>query len=138
MKLKIGMLDHTNNTFRNTVFQISVNVPLTKLPKIATITIFLVFCIFSLLFRCGHIEKNSGPKYSSLTFCHRNLNGLISHDSIKILLLQAYITQHNYGAICLSETFMNSCIDSSATRASINGYNFILVIYIIILYIISS
>ena len=41
------------------------------------------------------------------------------------MLLQAYITQHNYGAICLSETFMNSSIDSSATRASMNGYNLI-------------
>ena len=28
MKLKIGILDHTDNTFRNTVFQISVDVPL--------------------------------------------------------------------------------------------------------------
>ena len=28
IKLKIGMLDHMNNTFRNTVFQISVDVPL--------------------------------------------------------------------------------------------------------------
>ena len=28
MKLKIGMLDHMNNSFRNTVFQISVDVPL--------------------------------------------------------------------------------------------------------------
>ena len=41
---------------------------LTKLPKIAKISIFLVLCIPSLLFRCGDIEKNVGPKYSSLTF----------------------------------------------------------------------
>ena len=32
LKLKLGMLDHKNNTFRNTVFYISVNVPL-KSPK---------------------------------------------------------------------------------------------------------
>ena len=31
MKLKIGMLDHTNNAFRSTVFQISVDVPLRSL-----------------------------------------------------------------------------------------------------------
>ena len=62
---------------------------LTKLPKIAKITIFLVLCIPSLLFRCGDIEKNSGPKYSSLTFSHWNLNGLTAHDSIKISLLQS-------------------------------------------------
>ena len=65
---------------------------LTKLPKIAKITIFLVLCIPSLLFRCGDIEKNPGSKYLSLTFCHWNLNGLTDHDSIKISLLQAYVT----------------------------------------------
>ena len=43
---------------------------LTKLPKIAKITIFLILCIPSLPFRYGNIEKNPGPKYSSLTFCH--------------------------------------------------------------------
>ena len=50
---------------------------LTKLPKIAKITLFLGLCIPSLLFRFGDIGKKTGPKYSSLTFCHWNLNGLI-------------------------------------------------------------
>ena len=98
---------------------------LTELPKIAEITLFLGLCIPSLLFRCGDIEKNPGPKYSSLTFCHWNLNGLTAHDSIKISLLQAYVTQHNYDIICLSKTFLNSSIDSSDTRILIDGYNLI-------------
>ena len=34
MKLKIGMLDHMNNTFQNIVFQISVDVPLKVHPKL--------------------------------------------------------------------------------------------------------
>ena len=84
---------------------------LAELPKIAEITLFLGLCIPSLLFRCGDIEKNPGPKYSSLTFCHWNLNGLTAHDSIKISLLQAYVTQHNYDIICISKTFLNSSID---------------------------
>ena len=29
VKLKLGMLDNMNNTFQNTVFEISVDVPLT-------------------------------------------------------------------------------------------------------------
>ena len=98
---------------------------LTELPKIAEITLFLGLCIPSLLFRCGDIEKKTGPKYSSLTFCHWNLNGLTAHDSIKISLLQAYVTQHNYDIICLSETFLTSSIDSSDTRILIDGYNLI-------------
>ena len=98
---------------------------LTGLPKIAEITLFLGLCLPSLLFRWGDIEKNPGPKYSSLTFCHWNLNGLTAHYSIKISLLQAYVTQHNYDIICLSETFLTSSIDSSDTRILIDGYNLI-------------
>ena len=65
---------------------------LTEVPKIAKTTLFLDLCIPSQLFRCGDIEKNPGLKYSYLTFCLWNLNGLTDHDSIKISLLQAYVT----------------------------------------------
>ena len=84
---------------------------LIELPKIAETTLFLGLCIFSLLFRCGDIKKKPGPKYSSVTFCHWNLNGLTAHDSIKVLLLQAYVTQYNYDITCLSKTFLNFSID---------------------------
>ena len=98
---------------------------LTKLPKMTKIAIFLLFCLRNLLFRCGDIEANPGPKYSSLTFCHWNLNGLTAHDSIKISLLQAYITQHNYDIICLWETFLNSSIEPNNDRILVDRYNLI-------------
>ena len=88
----------------------------TKLPNI-----FLFICILNLVFHCGDIETNSGPKYSSLTFFHWNLNGHTAHDSIEILLLQAYILQHNNDIICLSETFLNSSIESNDDRILIGG-----------------
>ena len=53
------------------------------------------------------------------------LNGLTAHDSIKISLLQAYIIQNNYDIICLSETFLNSSIQTNDDRISIDGYNLI-------------
>ena len=62
--------------------------------KIAVVTVFSLFSIQNLLSCYGDIEDRPGPKYSSLTFCHLNLNGPAAHDSIKILL-QAHITQHN-------------------------------------------
>ena len=89
------------------------------------LNIFLFICIVSLLCCCGNIETNLRPKYSSLTFCHWNLNGVKAHDSIKISLLQAYILQHNYDIICLSETFLNSSVESNGDRISIDGYNLI-------------
>ena len=97
---------------------------LTNLPKIVKVIIFLLLCLPNLLFCCGDIEKNPGPKYSSFKFCHWNLNGLTAHDGIKISLLQAYIIQNNYDIICLSETFLDSSIE---TKRSIlkDGYNLI-------------
>ena len=65
---------------------------ITKLPKMTKIAIFLLFCLQNLLYRCSDIKANPGPKYSSLTFCHWNLNGLTAHNSIKISLLQVYMT----------------------------------------------
>ena len=93
--------------------------------KTADIAVFLWFFIQNLLSCCGDIEENPGPKYSSLTFCHLNLNRLAAHDSTKISLLQAYITQHNYDMICLIETFLNSSILSDDKRIKIDGYSLI-------------
>ena len=93
--------------------------------KIADINVFLLFFIQNLLYCCGDIEQNPGPKYSSLTFCHWNLNGLTAHDSTKVSLLQAHITQHNYDIICLTETFLNSSIPSDDNRITIDGYNLV-------------
>ena len=78
---------------------------LKNLPKIVKVIIILFLCLPNLLFCCGDIEKNPGPKYSALKFCHWNLNGITAHDAIKISLLQAYIIQNNYDIICLLETF---------------------------------
>ena len=77
------------------------------------------------VFSCGDIESNFGPKYSTLTFCDWNLNGLTAHDSVKILLLQAYIARHNYDIICISQTFLNSFIETNDDKISIGGYNLI-------------
>ena len=45
---------------------------------------------------------------------------------MKISFLQAYIiTQHNYDIICLSETFLNSSIETNYDRISIDGCNLI-------------
>ena len=93
---------------------------ITKLPNI-----FLFFCIVNLLCCCADIEINPGLKYLSLNFCHWNSNGLTAHDSIESSLLQAYILQHNYDIICLSETFLNSSIESNDDNISFDGYNLI-------------
>ena len=49
--------------------------------EIADITVFFLFFIQNLLSCCADIEENLGPKYSSLTFCHWNLNGHTAHET---------------------------------------------------------
>ena len=45
--------------------------------------LFLFLCITNLLSRCGDIEVNLDPKYSSLNFCYWNLNDLTAQNSRK-------------------------------------------------------
>ena len=57
----------------------------------------------------GDIEINPGPTNgNSLSVCHWNLNGIAAHKFIKISLLEAYNTIHDFDIICLSETFLDS------------------------------
>ena len=97
----------------------------TKLPKMVKTITFLSLCVSNLLMQCGGIKVNPGPKYSSFTFCHWNLNSLTAHDNIKILLLQAYVTQHDCDIICLSKTVLNSSIQNDDDGIKIDGCNLI-------------
>ena len=96
-----------------------------KISKKIKITTFLFLFALNILIQCGDVETNPGPKYSSLKFCHWNLIGITAHDSIKVSLLQAYITQHNYDIICLSETFLDSSIQSDDEKIKIDEYTLI-------------
>ena len=51
------------------------------------VIILLFLCLPNLVACCGDIEKNPGPKYSSLKLCQWNLNGLTAHDSTETSLL---------------------------------------------------
>ena len=59
--------------------------------------------VFLMLFACGDIELNPGPKKRSSCYnfsvCHWNLNSITTHNFAKIDLLQAYNTIHQYDMI---------------------------------------
>ena len=74
-----------------------------KLTKIRKVSVFF----FSLL-QIHFLNLVRLRQILDLDFCHWNLNNLTAHDPIKISLLQAYITQQNYGKRRLLETFLNS------------------------------
>ena len=77
-----------------------------------------------LLLRSGDVETNLGPKKPSvIKFCHWNLNGLAAHDFLKVSLIEAFITTHNFDIICLSETFLDSTVSQHDEDIMINGYS---------------
>ena len=57
----------------------------------------------------GDIEENPGPKCisnQSFFICHWNLNSITAHNYLKIYLLRAYISLHNFDLVCISETYL--------------------------------
>ena len=73
----------------------------------------------------GDIEMNPGPKPSScnkFSICHWNLNSISAHNFIKLSLLRAYISVHNFDILCLSETYLDSTISSNDSNLIIPGY----------------
>ena len=121
-EILIMQLNNLYHDFSRTIKNIPASFRLSFL-KIADLTVFLLFSIWKLLSHRGDIEENPGHKYSLLTFCHWNLNGLTAHDSTEISLLQAYISKHNHDIICLAETFLNSSIQSDDDRITTYGYD---------------
>ena len=104
------------------LFSLSTFHFLTNILQLVDVGMHFLQYIKILLYCCGDIEINSGPKWSSLTFCHWNLNSVAAHEFIKVSLLQGYITECNFD-ICFSEIFLNSSLDSEDDRLKIEGYN---------------
>ena len=70
-------------------------------------------------------EKNRGYPSSCDKFpiCHWNLNSISAHNVMKISLLSAYISNHNFDILCLPETYLDSSISSNDNNLTIPGYD---------------
>ena len=55
--------------------------------------------------------------------CHWNLNSISSHNFIKISLLRAYVSTHNFNNLCLSDTYLDSSTSSNDNNLTIPGYD---------------
>ena len=85
--------------------------------------------VFLILFACGDIELNLGPKkrssYYNFSVFHWNLNSITAHNFEKVDLLQAYNTIHQYDMICLSESYLDESVSSDNDNLNINGYKLV-------------
>ena len=74
----------------------------------------------------GGIEENPGPNRNSnqsFSICHWNLNSITAHSYLKISLLRAYISLHNFDVVCISETYLDSTTALDDENLEIAGYN---------------
>ena len=86
---------------------------------------FYSFFSENLLLLHGDIEANPGPnkKYKSFTCCHWNVNSLAANNMLKLSSIAAYNSIHKYDFICISETCLDSSVQSDDRDISINGYH---------------
>ena len=73
----------------------------------------------------GDIEENRGPERNSnqsFSICHWNLNSITAHNYLKISLLRAYISLHNFDVVCISETYLDSTTALDDKNLKIAGY----------------
>ena len=76
---------------------------------------FFYFLFYeTLLLLHDDIETNPGPdkKYEPFTCCHWNVNSLSAHNLLKLSSITAYTTIYKYDFICISETYLESSVQS--------------------------
>ena len=95
-----------------------------KVNIIYIIYIVYILYIYIYIYIYIYVGTNPGPRKASvIKFCHWNLNGLAAHDFLKIFLIEAFITSHNFDIICLSETFLDFTVSEHDENKMINGYS---------------
>ena len=53
----------------------------------------------------------------------QNLNSITAYNYLKISLLRAYISLHNFDVVCISETYLDSTTTLDDGNLEITGYN---------------
>ena len=78
-----------------------------------------------MVFSCGDIELNPGPEKRSSCYnfsvCNWYLNSINATNFVKIDLLQAYNTSHQYDMTCLPESFLDASLSSDNDNLNKNG-----------------
>ena len=88
---------------------------------------FFVFILPS--FVCGGFELNPGPKNRNscynFSICHWDLNSITALNFVKVNLLQACNSIHDFDMICLSESYLHSTVPSDNDNLYIRDYKLV-------------
>ena len=90
---------------------------------------FRFVCILLILFVCGDVELNPGPKSRNSCYnfstCQWNLNSITAHNFGNVNLLQAYNAIHDFDMICLSKSYLDSTVFSDNDNLNIGDYKLV-------------
>ena len=79
-----------------------------------------------MIYQCGYISRNPRPQSDfNLKVCHWNIGSIVVLRFEKHSLLKTYNAIHNFGIICLSETFLNSSYSSDDHDLTLDSYKLI-------------
>ena len=93
---------------------------------VSFISLVISFAFKLLLILSGDVEVNLGPRHwTSLSFCHWNLDSVFAYDFVKVSLLKAYSTIYKFDITCLFETFLNSSLQNDNHSLVLNGYKLV-------------
>ena len=90
---------------------------------IACNLLYSQWVISRMILLSGDVEPNPGPGPETLKFCCWNLNSITAHDFLRVSLIEAYNSIHNYDLIGIVETHLDDSI--SQERLALKGYEFI-------------
>ena len=86
-------------------------------------TLWMQKTVYKSILLSGDIETNPGPDKATLSFCSWNLNSICAHDFMRVSLIEAYNSVHNYDLIGIVETHLDSTVDES--KLTLDGYSFL-------------
>ena len=90
-----------------------------------TFTLLTALLILVLLLS-GDIEMNPGPLASNrntLSFCHWNLNSILTENFVRVSLIHNYMHCHNIDIAAITESHLDSTIESDDSSLHIHGYS---------------
>ena len=88
---------------------------------VACCSLQMQWLVFRVILLSGDVETNPGP--ATLNFCTWNLSSITAHDFLRVSLIEAYNSVHNYDLIGIVETHLDSTVEED--RLALNGYTFI-------------
>ena len=87
---------------------------------VAFISLHIQWLVFRIILLSGDVETNPGPE--TLDFCTWNLNSITAYDFLRVSLIEAYNSVHNYDLIGIVETHLDSTVEDD--RLTLDGYTF--------------